>query len=415
MIRDSRLDPTRQEWLQAGGLRRIFAVIEAGGGRLRIVGGAVRDALLEKEIGEVDLACDLPPEKTAEILAKAGIKVAPTGIEHGTITAVVDHQGYEITALRRDIETDGRRAKVEFTDDWQADAARRDFTINAIYADADGTLYDYFGGRGDLAEGRVRFIGQAEARIREDVLRILRFFRFYAFFGRGDADAEGLRASAALAHLLPQLSAERVWREIGKLLAAENPAPSWRLMGANGVLAQVLPDAADVARLEGLLAAEKKYEVAGAAQAGAALTRLAALLPQDEAVAAQVAAKLKMARREAERVRLLAVLPARLRGRCDPLPLRCALYDYGADACRAAALLLAASDRGIDLDPVLAAAAAWDNPVFPLQGADILQLGVAPGPRVGEILRAVEEWWMARDFRPGKKECLDEAKRLAAA
>jgi poly(A) polymerase len=171
--------PESLRWLHSESVRRIMDALRGGGGEARVVGGAVRDALLGRKVGDIDLAATLPPEKTSALLAEAGIKVAPTGIEHGTVTAVIDGKGYEITTLRRDVETDGRRAKVAFTDDWQSDAARRDFTINALYADAGGAIYDYFGGREDLARGHVRFIGDARSRIREDVLRILRFFRFY--------------------------------------------------------------------------------------------------------------------------------------------------------------------------------------------------------------------------------------------
>ncbi len=394
--------------MRVPGVQRIFDVIKNGGGDVRFVGGAVRDALLGKKVGDVDLASTLSPERTTQLLTAAGLKIVPTGIEHGTITAVADHKGYEITTLRRDVETDGRRAKVEFTDDWQADAARRDFTMNAIYADDAGALYDYFGGRDDLAAGRVRFIGNAEDRIKEDILRILRFFRFHAWFGRGAADAEGLKACHALANLLPQLSTERVWREIYKLLAAENPAPAWRLIIEQKILPHFLPEAAGIARLENLLAAEQKFEVTVSS-----LARLASLLPAKEETAMQVAATLKMARRETYQLRLLAIVPHLLSGKLDPIPFRRALYEYGADICREAALLLAADDMGVDLEPAFAVAADWQQPTFPLQGEDILKLGIMPGPKVGEILHAVEDWWIAQDFRPAQAECLAEAKRLA--
>ena len=246
-----RLDPARHSWLNDAALCRILDAIKAGGGEARVVGGAVRDALVGRTPGEIDLAVNLPPEKTAELLTKTGLKVVPTGIAHGTITAVSDHRGFEITTLRRDVETDGRRAKVAFTDDWQADAARRDFTINALYADADGRLYDYFGGRADIAAGHVRFIGDAAARIKEDVLRILRFFRFAAWFGRGAFDAESLAACREWTGLLPKLSAERIAKEILKMArAAPKPAPIWQAMIENGILEPILPEAKNVARLD---------------------------------------------------------------------------------------------------------------------------------------------------------------------
>ncbi len=402
----SRLDPANTPWMQTAGLRRILGVIKAGGGEARIVGGAVRDTLLGRPAGEVDLAVNLPPEKVIALLSAASVKTVPTGIDHGTITAVADHIGYEMTTLRRDIETDGRRAKVAFTDDWQEDAARRDFTFNALYADADGAIYDYFEGRSDLAAGHVRFIGDASERIKEDVLRILRFFRFFAWFGKGEADAAGLAACRALASSLPQLSAERVWREIVKLLAADNPATAWKLMQDSGVLAQVLPEADNLARLENLLVAEKKFEMPPSA-----LTRLAALLPKDKKTADAVARRLKLSNREAEKLQILTVLPELLRGKLDPVPFRRAMYEYGADAARDAALLLAAEDRGADLEPALSAAAEWDKPAFPVGGDDIMKLGIPAGPKVGNILRPFEEWLAAQDFRPTREECLAEVKK----
>ena len=404
----ARLDPAAHAWLQGPALTRVFTIIKTGGGEARAVGGVVRDALLGRAIGEIDLACNLPPEKTSALLTAAGIKVVPTGIEHGTVTAVVDHRGFEITTLRRDIETDGRRAKVAFTDDWQLDAARRDFTINALYADAERRLYDYAEGRKDLAAGRVRFIGDARARIKEDVLRILRFFRFTAWFGKGTPDAEALAACRELASLIPQLSGERVGREIVKLLAADNPAPAWQLMKESGVLAQTLPEADNVKRLEALLAVEKRHEAAASS-----LRRLAALLPQNKATAEKATAKLKLSNRESEALAALALLPAQLRGKLDPIPFRRALYEYGAEPARDGALLLTAELPGLDLEPALEAAAEWEKPVFPLEGGDVLKLGLKQGPEVGALLRAVEQWWIAQDFRPNREACLAEAKRLA--
>jgi len=388
------------------GLRRLMNAIKTGGGEARFVGGCVRDALLGRAVGDVDFACNLSPAKTAEILTKAGLKVVPTGIDHGTITAVVEHKGYEITALRRDVETDGRHAKVVYTDDWQEDAARRDFTFNALYVDADGKIYDYFDGRADLAEGHVRFIGKAQARIKEDVLRILRFFRFHAWFGRGDPDGDGLAACHELAGLIPGLSVERIWREISKLLAAENPLPSWKLMKEQGVLEPFLAEADHLNRLEALLIAEQKYDIATSS-----LVRLAALLPKDVTSVTTLTQRLKLSNREAEKVQELAGLPDRLHGRLDPVPFRRALYEYGEEPARDAALLLAADEPGVDLEPALAEVAVWERPIFPLQGQDILKLGVPAGPEVGNILRALEEWWAGQDFRPGKAECLGEIAR----
>ncbi len=424
MTAGARFDFGSQPWFTEAGVRSVLAAIAAVGGEARFVGGVVRDALLGRAAGDVDLAVNLQPDRVTAALTAAGIKVVPTGVEHGTVTAVAGRKGYEITTLRYDVATDGRRATVAFTDDWQADAARRDFTFNALYVDADGALYDYFRGRDDLAAGRVRFIGEAEARIREDVLRILRFFRFYAWFGRGEAEAEGLKACRALAHLLPQLSVERVWNEIGKLLRAPDPVPAWRLMLANGIVAPLVPEAADVERLARVVDVERggggenpspNPSLKGRgiqADGGDALVRLAALLPADADVADRVARRLHMANREGERLKVLAVLPGRLRGALDRTALRRTLYAQGAAAVGEALFLAAADGAGVDFVAALDVVAAWENPVLPIQGGDIVSLGVPPGPRVGDILRAVEAWWMAGDFRAARAACLAEAARL---
>jgi poly(A) polymerase len=412
------LDPQQNPWLQDAGLRQIMDVIKAGSGgepgqraqsepvkaEARPVGGAVRDALLGKKVGEVDLAVNLPPDKVTELLTAAGIKVVPTGVEHGTVTAVVGHQGYELTTLRRDIETDGRHAKVTFTTDWREDAARRDFTFNALYVDSSGAIFDYFGGRADLASGHVRFIGDAHERIKEDVLRILRFFRFYAWYGKGDVDQAGLEACCQMASLLPQLSVERVWREIGKLLTADDPCAAWKLMLDGKVLDHFLPEAHNKDALQGLIAVEKKYDIPPAP-----LVRLAALIPKDYKLAAFISQRLKMSKREQDALRTLVILPGLLRGKLDPVPLRRALYEQGTSSVRDAVMLVAAEDSAADITPALKLVAEWQELVFPLQGEDLLKLGMTPGPKVGEVLRAVEEWWIDSDFRPSRDECLKEA------
>lgn len=398
------LDLRQHTWLHSEALRHLYDAIAAAGGEARVVGGAVRDALLGRAVGDIDLATNLPPEKVTAALKAAGIKTVPTGLDHGTLTAVMDHKGYEITTLRRDMETDGRRAKVIFTDNWREDALRRDFTFNALYVDAQGTIYDYGDGQKDLAAGRVRFIGKASERIKEDVLRILRFFRFNAWFGQGAPDAEGLTACRELASLLPQLSVERVWREIIKLLAAPNPAPTWQLMLDHFILPQLIPEADRLDRLQALINVEARYEMSPSA-----LVRFASLLPSSVEAARQVSQHLKLSNREADKLRVLAVLPALLHGKLDPIPLRHVLYTYGTEDVRDAALLFAAENSGVDLDPALTLIADWQKPTFPLQGSDLLKLGFAPGPQMGVVLRALEDWWIARDFRPTRTECLDEA------
>jgi poly(A) polymerase len=399
------LTPNLQPLIANPAVRRIMEIARAGGGEVRVVGGAVRDLLLGRVAGEIDFATTLPPEKISELLTKAGLKAVPTGIEFGTVTAVLDGKGYEITTLRHDIETDGRRAKVAFTDDWQGDAARRDFTMNALYVDANGKLYDYFDGQKDLSAGLVRFIGDARARIEEDVLRILRFFRFYAWFGRGVIEAEGFAACRELAHLIPQLSVERVWREIVKLLAADNPLPSWQLLCDAKILDTILPEAKNTAQLKSLIAVETKYETPPSS-----LRRLAALLSAREISAQNIAQKLKLSKREAASLEHLIGLPARLVGKLDPVPFRRVLFEYGVDVARDAALLCGAAHPESDLEPALAAAAEWIIPIFPMQGEDLLKLGMKPGPAMGVLLKDLEERWIANDFKLSRAECLAAAK-----
>ncbi|MBX6323955.1 MAG: CCA tRNA nucleotidyltransferase, partial [Rhodospirillaceae bacterium] len=239
--------------MTAPATRAVLAAVTADGAEARFVGGCVRDALLSRPVGDVDIATPEPPERVLALLARAGIKAIPTGIDHGTVTAVKDGTPFEITTLRRDVETYGRRAKVAFSDSWREDAARRDFTMNALSCTPDGRVFDYFGGLADLEARRVRFVGDAATRIREDVLRLLRFFRFYAHYGSPPPDGEALAACRELAPLLPTLSAERVRAEVLRLLAAPDPCPALALMRDNGILDRVLPAAAGLDRLRGLV------------------------------------------------------------------------------------------------------------------------------------------------------------------
>ncbi|MFP5513038.1 MAG: CCA tRNA nucleotidyltransferase, partial [Alphaproteobacteria bacterium] len=251
----ARLSP--QPWMTAPESRAVFAALDAGGADARFVGGCVRDAWLGRPVKDIDVATHAPPERVMELLEAAGIRVIPTGIDHGTVTALCGGKPYEITTLRRDVETDGRHARVEFTDDWMEDAARRDLTMNALSCTPDGAMFDPFGGLADLAAGRVRFVGEARRRIEEDVLRLLRFFRFHAHYGRGDPDAEALAACRELAPRLPTLSGERVRGELFRLLTAPCAAAVWRLMMGQGIMVHLLPEAMDADRLDRLIAVER--------------------------------------------------------------------------------------------------------------------------------------------------------------
>ncbi|KZC98301.1 CCA tRNA nucleotidyltransferase, partial [Oceanibaculum pacificum] len=403
-------------WMLDAATVAILDAVQAEGATIRFVGGCVRDSLLGKPVGDIDAATDAAPDRIVAALEKAGIRAIPTGIEHGTVTALKAGRHIEITTLRRDVETDGRRATVAFTDDWAEDAKRRDFTMNALFLDMDGALYDPVGGLPDLEARRVRFIGDAEQRIREDVLRILRFFRFHVQHGRGMPDADGLAACARLASLLPGLAGERVCAEIMNLLAAEDPAPTLHLMREQGVLTPILPEARNLPRLAALVRLTGHREEADPDP----LRRLVALLP-DAPAGAAVAWRLRLS--NAARDRLAAMLaPAVIIDPAADAPARRrALYAVGKEIFRDLVLLDWAqrlADQGNSLpDWVsagyrvhLAAADHWRRPSLPVTGADLLALGVAPGPAMGRLLKRLEAWWVAADFAPDRAACLAQAR-----
>jgi poly(A) polymerase len=380
-------------WSQREDLTALVAAL--GAGNARWVGGAVRDALLGEEAADVDCATPLPPEGVMAALQKAGIRSAPTGIDHGTVTAILPDGPVEITTLRHDVSTDGRRATVAFAHEWQEDAARRDFTINALYADPlSGDLFDYFGGLADLEARRVRFIGDARQRIREDHLRILRYFRFQARFGSGPADPEAEAAVSELAATLKALSRERIGMETMNLLALPNPAPTVARMAELGVLAEFLPEA-DPAALAALIAQEQAQGIAPDP-----LRRLAALLPPDGDLATQVAARFRLSGAQKKRLTLAAA-------RKDaPADARALAYRLGRDEALDRLLLAGADTAGVK---------DWDIPAFPLKGGDIVARGVVAGPAVARTLRAIEDRWIDEGF-PGPEraaELLEEALRSA--
>ncbi len=285
-----------RDWFEKPALKRIFALLNADGGEVRIVGGAVRNALMEQPVVDVDLATTLTPDVVVERAKAAGIKAVPTGIEHGTVTLVIDGEGFEVTTLRRDVETNGRHAQVAFGTDWQTDAERRDLTINALYADEKGEIIDLIDGLPDIETGTVRFIGDAAMRISEDYLRILRFFRFFAHYGSGRPDADGLRASARAKDKLGTLSAERVWSELKKLLSARDPSRALLWMRQSGVLAEILPETEKwgIDAIHGLVATEQAL-----GWTVDPMLRLAAIVPPDRERLTALAARLRLSKAEA--------------------------------------------------------------------------------------------------------------------
>ena len=402
-----RIDPTKQFWMTAPETRKLMAALSEG----RFVGGAVRNALSGWPVADIDIAVPMPPEETLRRLEIAGIKVVPTGLEHGTVTAIVNGHPFEITSLRRDVETDGRHAIVAFTDDWEEDAARRDFTMNALYASGEGEIFDYHGGIEDLIAGRVRFVGDAAARIREDYLRVLRLFRFHAWYGKGDMDAEALRAAADAKAGLAQLSGERIAKELLRLLECQNPVPALRLMAASGVLSALLPYALDLPRLEHLVQIEVENQFAPDP-----LLRLAALLPTDAEVAEAVSESLKLSGAEQARLEGLAATHEKIPAYLSAADVRRQLYRVGTPRFRDRVLLSwAGGPRGaaqIQWRLLLSIADGWEKPRFPLTGRDAMAAGVAEGPDVGRILAALESWWLAEDFLPDEAALREKLKTL---
>ncbi|MEO5338692.1 MAG: CCA tRNA nucleotidyltransferase, partial [Magnetospirillum sp. WYHS-4] len=333
-----------QPWMTAAETLAVWEALTADGTEVRFIGGCVRDALLKRPIRDIDIATPDPPEKVMALLGRAGIHVIPTGIAHGTVTAVVGGTPFEITTLRVDLETDGRRAKVAFTDDWIADASRRDFTINAFSCNRDGDVYDPFNGLDDLARGHVRFVGNPRDRIREDVLRLLRFFRFYATYGRPPADPDALAACRLEAHKLPILSGERVRVEIFRILMSPNPADVALLMRGEGVLEHVLPEAGDVGRLR-LMSWLDTRAIRFESVHPHPIRRLAALLDTDRAGAEAVADRLRLSNEQ--RHRLVATVETRwpVDADSDDKVLRRALYRQGAETVRDRLLLAWAAER----------------------------------------------------------------------
>lgn len=393
-------------------LQLIEHLVKAGH-EARFVGGAVRDTLLGNPVSDVDLATTAHPDVVTKVLTDAGIKVVPTGIAHGTVTAVLGGRGIEITTLRRDVETDGRHAVVAYTDSWQEDAARRDFTMNAMSRDAAGKIYDYFGGLEDAKAGRVKFVGDASARITEDALRILRFFRFYAWYGKTEPDAATLQAIEFAAPTLKNLSRERIWKETKKLLGAPNPSDAWMLMLKHKIVPEFFPQGTNLKTLCNLLSYEhvrktrKDYNP---------ILRLAALLHEQKTSAPEMKEHFAHSHDETQKLALFLKNPIDGRGETDVMTLSFALHRYGLDLTEEFLVLSMAQGVQFNWESARGVLENWQPKTFPLKGDDVLALlshvGLPPGPRVGEILHAVEAWWVAQNFVPDHAACITKAKSL---
>lgn len=396
--------------LQDPAMREVLTALGGDIGVTRIVGGAVRDALLDRPVTDADLATAMLPEIVIACAERAGLKTAPTGLSHGTVTVIAHGRPFEVTTLRRDVETDGRHAIVHFTTKWEEDAARRDFTMNALYCDAKGNVYDPLGGMGDLKAGRVRFIGSAEDRIREDYLRILRFFRFFAHYGSGRPDGEGLKACARLKSGIATLSAERVWAELKRLFSAPDPTRAMLWMRTTEVLHKALPESWGIDAIHRLVAAEQAE-----GWRPDALLRLEAVLPPHRARIDGLGARLKLSRAEAGRLLAWADAPE-----IDPatpeeeLAKRLYRGEPSGIVDRLRHALARERDAGhaeaaSRLRQLIRFAAGWQRPVFPVSGRDLVVAGLLPGPDVGRRLKELEERWIDSGFSLSREALLPGA------
>lgn len=404
----------RASWLNVPSLQQLLAALSEGGEEARVVGGAVRNTLLGEPVGDIDIASTTLPEETKARAESCGFKVVPTGIDHGTVTIVAHGMPYEVTTLRADVETHGRQATVAFGRDWCIDAERRDFTVNALYVRANGDVVDHVGGLADIEARILRFIGDAETRITEDYLRILRFFRFFAWYGKGRPDAAGLKASAKLKSHLQTLSAERVWSELKKLLRAPDPSRALLWMRQSGVLTQILPESEKwgIDAIHALVRSEQDL-----GWKPDALSRLQAIVPPDAARMAELGKRLRLSNADKSRLEAWALteLPKPELSQTGLVKLiyggsRQALIDRIKQAL-ASARAEAENDnqammRAGQYSRLLDIAETADIPVFPLSGADLMKLGFEKGPELGKQLKALEAAWLASGFELTKENLL---------
>ncbi len=392
-------------WLKRPAVQDVFRALERAGHETRIVGGAVRDALMGETVSDIDMATTLLPEEVMRLANGAGLQAKPTGIEHGTVTLLSHDEHIEVTTLRADVETYGRRAKVRFGRDWALDAARRDFTVNALYCSATGEIFDPLGGAEDVAQRRIRFIGDPAARIEEDYLRILRFFRLHGAMGRDPIDDAGLAACVRARRGLEGLSRERVWAEFSKILTLDRAVPTVEHMFASGLLVETLksvPRLGNFTRLAG-------HEALLGLQPDA-IRRLGALAVFSPDDAERLGHGFRLSRRQVKRLARMGETTPKLSDLLDERKARAALYWSGGQIFEDKCLMVfsAAGKEGDieSLKSLFKLARNWTPPEFPIRGEDVLALGIAAGPPVGEQLIALESWWAAKDFQPTREALL---------
>lgn len=387
---------TPQPWMITPQLHKLLDAIPNVEQTMRFVGGCVRDGLLGHYVQDIDLATSYQPQEIIPFLKKAGIKCIPTGIAHGTVLAVVDGMPFEITSLRKDVETYGRHAKVEFTNDWLEDAKRRDFTFNSIYLTPHGDLYDPWQGYEDLMAGRVRFIGNARDRIQEDYLRILRFFRFYARFGKQEPDAETFSALKELVGGLDRISGERIHHELFRLLEHGDPRHALQLMVATGVLEACLSLTHLTSHFGQLIDREEKLGLTPGV-----LRRFLSLFMEEPQYFKNAEHRLKLSNKEKKHLKTVQNIMAMPEVKDNWI-----LYHYGTDVFEDVILLRPPFDLN-QLRGQLMRASTWQPHKLPITGHDLIKVGIQHGPQRGKALKQVEEWWIARDFHPSKAQCID--------
>ncbi len=395
-----------QDWVQDPALQTLLALLSVGAEEARVAGGAVRNALMDEPIADIDVATTREPQDVVALLMGEGHRAIGTGIDHGTVTAIIDGKAFEVTTLRQDVETDGRHAVVRYGRDWIADAERRDFTMNALYMDADGTIFDPLGGREDVASRTVRFIGEPSDRIREDYLRILRFFRFFAWYGTFRPDADGLRACTHLKEGLDDLSVERIWMELSKLLAAPDPTRAILWMRQTGVLTRILPESEKwgIDFIPGLIKTERKEN-----WSADPLLRLMAMVPPDAERMLSLSNRLKLPNTVRDRLINWAETPMPDADLKRKAWMRFLYFqDRKAVADRLKLAIAAAGDAKLRSRFVkrLRWTQKTDLPRFPVAGADLIAAGLEPGPAFSEQLKGMEKRWVASDFELGKDELL---------
>lgn len=397
-----------QPWLQAEATQRIIHLLDADGHQARFVGGCVRDSLLRAGLDDIDIdvATTELPQSVIARLDRQKIKVVPTGLSHGTVTAILNDRQFEITTLRQDVQTDGRHAEVEFTEDFDVDAARRDFTINALRADRHGKVVDPFDGVEDLACGRIRFVGDPVRRVAEDYLRILRYFRFFARFGQRPLDPPSFDACREEAHMLSHIAGERIQTEMRKLLEAANAIEALQLTIEAKVAQAILLPASGITELRRLAQIEPQASWQ---------RRLALWLRSSNATSAdleRIATRWRLANAELRKIERLCL--ERLPELAAPNTAhRSAIYRYGADLYGDLLLIGQASApvAAADFEAAKAIAGAWQPPRLPLNGDDLVARGIEPGPELGQLLRELEDWWIEHDFAPDHEAMLVELQR----